>query len=159
LSTAGAPEWSKGPQGPAGAPGPSFARGHFRTGSHTLGEEFKTLAELELPKGYHMLHAKLDAYEFEVLGSEVWQIVTCRLRGEKAAGGGAVTLDVARMEVNDETPERAAMSLLGVWWVESGFDDISLECRNSGGLASPPAEVTNVKLLAQEVGGWTAVAN
>ncbi len=155
------PQGAVGAPGPAGPAGPSFARGHFRSKAHVLTDEFQTLASVDLPKGYYVLTAKLDAYEPEALGSEVWQIVTCRLRGQKAGQDGANTLDVVRFEVNDEAPERAAASLTGVWWVENGWDTVSLQCEQDGGFPGNPvdASVDHIKLLAQQVGGWVATVD
>ena len=155
------PQGAAGAPGPAGPAGPSFARGHFRSDPQFLTESFQTLASLDLPKGHYVLSAKLDAYETEALGSEVWQIVTCRLRGQKAGQDGAATLDVVRFEVNDEAPERAAATLMGLWWVESGWDTVSLQCQQDGGFPGNPvdASVNHIKLLAQQVGGWLATVD
>ena len=70
------PKGATGPQGPAG---PSFARGHFRTGEKFVGTSYETLATVDMPAGMYVLSGKASTYQHEILGTDWWAMVSCRL--------------------------------------------------------------------------------
>jgi hypothetical protein len=149
------PKGATGPQGPAG---PSFARGHFRTGNKTLSPNWTNLASVDLPKGMHTAMGKAVTNQLEVLGFEVWTTVRCRLLQRSAAGAETV-LDEPKAEVGDEGNERSTMSMMGLAYVPEGTDKLHLQCMWDDGDGGNENRLDHIKLIAQQVGGYTALVN
>jgi hypothetical protein len=147
-----------GPKGATGPAGPSFARGHWRTSSIVTSDEYRTFVESALPAGNFVVTAKLDAFMREIPGSAHWGELKCRLRVDKAEGGG-VTLDTIRTDVSDNGPEYAAVSLMGLWSDPGGGDDVRVECKSDGSWMNVHPKLGNIKLMTQEVGGYTVLAD
>jgi hypothetical protein len=155
------PQGPAGPKGATGAQGPagiSFARGHFRTGAKEVGVAYENVASVDLPKGMHSVAGKLSIYEPELLAGKLWAEVDCRLL-QKSAAGAETVLDVTHAEVTDDWIERASMSLMGLAYVPEGTDKLHLQCRDSGGVGGDYLQLNNVKVMAHQVGGYTALVN
>ena len=152
------PTGATGPKGATGAAGPSFARGHWRTSSIATRDTYRTFVKSALPAGNFVVTAKLDAFMPEVVGSIHWGVIKCRLRVDRAEGGGQ-TLDTVRTDVSDNGPEYAAMSLMGLWSDAGGGDEVRVECLSDGSWMDRHPELGNIKLMTQEVGGYTVLAD
>jgi hypothetical protein len=150
------PKGATGPQGPAG---PSFARGHFRTSTHNVGTSYQTLATVDMPAGMHAISGKASIYISEILGTEWWAMVSCRLL-QKSPAGAETAHDVSHTEVSDDYNERSSLSLMGLAYVPAGqTDKLHLQCTDDGGIGGELTTLNNVKVIAQQVGGYTALAN
>ena len=118
-----------------------------------------TLATVDLPAGLHVLAGKASTYEREALGTEWWAMVSCRLL-QKSPAGAETEQDVSHMEVGDDYNQRATLGLMGLAYVPAGqTDKLHLQCKDDGGIGGDLNHVTNVKVIAQEVGGYSAVVN
>ena len=61
------------------------------------------------------------------------------------------------VEVSDDGPEWAAMSLAGLVSIDGGQGTVLLECKDDGGVVAGDATwIRKAKLDVQEVGGWYA---
>jgi hypothetical protein len=150
------PKGATGPQGPAGK---SFARGHFRTGWFDASLDYETFATVDLPAGLYSLAGKANLYNEEMPVASTWATVSCRLL-QKAASGAQTVHDITRAEVGDDYNEHASVSLLGLAEVPAGqTDKLHLQCKDDGGVGGYMTQVSNVKVLAQEVGGYTKFVN
>jgi hypothetical protein len=148
------PKGATGPQGPAG---PSFARGHFRNGWHEpTADAYRTFARVDMPKGLHIVSGKAIVHMREAWGHEYWAAVTCRLAHRRDEG--VQVLDKSVVEVSDGGPEYATLSLEGLAVVDSASDPMRLQCIDDGGPGGLLVELKHIKLITQEVGGWTAKA-
>jgi hypothetical protein len=147
------PKGATGPQGPAG---PSFVRANYRAGwIGGLTGTFATVAKVTLPPGFHHVDAKLHSYAGDLPGpADYWEDVNCRLI--VMTPEGEVGLDQSIAEISDGGPERAAISLTGLYWVPAGeAHTAALQCRADGDWSSPGVKVGDIKLAAAEVGGYT----
>ena len=150
------PKGATGPQGPAG---PSFARGHFRTGEKYVGTSYETLATVDMPAGMYVLSGKASTYQQEILGTDWWAMVSCRLL-QKSPAGAETVQDTSHTEVNDDYNERASLGLMGLAYVPAGqTDKLHLQCKDDGGVGGEMNSINNIKVIAQQVGGYTAAAN
>ena len=153
------PAGPKGATGPQGAAGVSFARGHFRNGSHTIGTDYTTLATVDMPSGMFMLSGKANVYLSEMPVLEMWSMHTCRLL-QKASSGAETVHDIATTEVSDDYSERSNLSMMGLAYVPPGqTDKLHLQCKDDGGIGGDMNSVNNIKVIAQQVGGYTAAVN
>jgi hypothetical protein len=92
------------------------------------------------------------------LPAALWAQLTCRVRA--VVGGETTILDYAQFELSDRGPELGAMSLMGVLYVPAGQGaTVNLDCKDDGGTGSGYIELRYPKLMAQQVGGWTAQIN
>jgi hypothetical protein len=149
----------KGPAGPQGPAGPSFVRGHFRVSTDIhVGETWKTLAMVDIPKGLYSVQGKAGAFMEEILGEEFWAAVTCRLYVSTPSDDDPV-LDKATIEISDNGPEYASMPLMGLHHTPGLGETVKLQCKDDGGPGGANTTLRNVKLMVQQVGGWTATAN
>jgi hypothetical protein len=150
------PKGATGPQGPAG---PSFARGHFRTGEKYVGTSYETLATVDMPAGMYVLSGKASTYQHEILGTDWWAMVSCRLL-QKSPAGAETVQDTSHTEVNDDYNERASLGLMGLAYVPAGqTDKLHLQCKDDGGVGGEMNSINNIKVIAQQVGGYTAAVN
>jgi hypothetical protein len=169
-NTAG-PKGATGPQGPAGPAGPkgatgpqgpagvSFARGHVRNDNQDIGTSYTTLATVDLTAGLHQVSGKANVYIGEAPFIEVWAVNTCRLL-QKASSGAETVHDVASEEIGDDYNDRASMSMMGLAYVPAGHTDkLHLQCKDDGLVGGELNSVNNVKLIAAQVGGYTAKLN
>ena len=63
-------------------------------------------------------------------------------------------------EVSDDYNERASLGLMGLAYVPAGqTDKLHLQCKDDGGIGGDLTTLNNIKLIAQQVGGYTAIAN
>jgi hypothetical protein len=147
------PKGATGPQGPAG---PSFVRANYRAGwIGGLTGTYATVAKLVLPPGFHHVDAKLHGYAGDLPGpADYWEDVNCRLI--VMTPDGEVGLDRSAAEISDGGPERAAISLTGLYWVPAGeAHTAALQCSADGDWSSPGVKVGDIKLTAAEVDGYT----
>jgi hypothetical protein len=155
-----------GPQGPKGATGsqgpagPSFVRGHFRTGTHYPGSDYATFAQVSMPQGLHQVSGKAVAYQGEIPFVSVYSMISCRLLQQNADGSTKI-LDIAQEEVGDDDGERGTLSMQGLANVTSGTATLKLQCHDNGMLTGGGSSdaLQHIKVFAQQVGGWTALAN
>jgi hypothetical protein len=150
-----------GPKGATGAQGPagiSFARGHFRTSRKMLNHNWTTYATVDLPKGMHTVMGKAVTHQDELLGFAIWTEVGCRLVQRSAAGAETV-IDVAQTEVGDNDNESATMAMMGFAYVPEGTDKLHLQCERVHEVGYQDNWVDDIKVIAQQVGGYTALAN
>lgn len=154
------PKGATGATGPQGPAGPSFVWARFRNQNLYPAMWFTTVARLKLPKGLYRVSAKTVAFQDEVPGYEAWTLVTCRLVRNDPNGDIAEYLDQSQAEVSDEGPERSTLSLDGLVYVPAADGEVAFQCKDDGGFISGPNnELRNSKLLAQQVGGYTADAS
>jgi hypothetical protein len=149
-----------GPQGPQGPAGPSFARAHFRSGYFDTGTSYASYAHVDLPAGLYTVSAKAGGWmDFPQVGPySYWAQLTCRVRA--VVDGETTNLDYAQFELSDHGPELGAMSLMGVLYVPAGKSaTVHLDCKDDGGQGGDILELRYPKLMAQQVGGWTAAIN
>ena len=86
-------------------------------------------------------------------------MVSCRLL-QKSPAGAETVQDTSHTEVNDDYNERASLSLMGLAYVPAGqTDKLHLQCKDDGGVGGEMNTITNIKVIAQQVGGYTALAN
>ena len=143
-------------QGPAGR---SFARGHFRANDKNVGTSYETVATVDMPAGLYALSGKASTYMYEALGTEWWAMVSCRLL-QKSPAGAETVQDVSHTEVSDDYNERASLSVMGLAYVPAGqTDKLHLQCKDDGGIGGDMNSINNIKVIAQQVGGYTAAAN
>jgi hypothetical protein len=147
-----------GPAGPAGPAGPSFARGHFRSGTHTAGTSYVTMATVDMPKGLYVVNGKASTYQKEILGTTWYAMVSCRLL-QKSAAGAETVLDTSHTEVSDDGSERATLSVMSFAYVPEGTDKLMLQCKDDGGIGGEMNELNNLKVMAQQVGGYSLAVN
>ena len=62
-------------------------------------------------------------------------------------------------EVSDDYNERASLPLMGFAYVPSGTDKLHLQCKDDGGIGGDLNDLNNIKVIAQSVGGYSALAN
>lgn len=146
---------AKGATGPQGPAGPSFARANYKGGTwHQVGTSYATLAEVDLPKGMHTIQGKLTTGQGEVPLIEAWARVTCRII-QRSAGGAETLIDYTQAEVGDNANEFAALSMIGVAYVPEGTDKAFLQCKDDGGPGGEYNNLAHIKLIAQQVGGYS----
>lgn len=151
------PQGAKGETGPQGPAGPSFARGHWKNGDVQMTSEYQVVDSMVLPAGYYVLTARAEAFHVEWLGVEWWSKVSCRLRVVQNEGGSPV-LDGASVEISDEGPEYAVISLMDLHHDADGGDEVVLQCKDDNDVVGY-TKVQRLKLMAQEIGGYTALSD
>ena len=86
-------------------------------------------------------------------------VTTCRLL-QKADSGAQTVHDVAFTEISDDTTDRDTVPLMGLAYVPAGqTDKLHLQCKDDGLVSGYLNNVEDVKLIAMQVGGYTATAN
>jgi hypothetical protein len=151
------PQGPKGDTGPQGPAGMSFARGHWKNGEVKMTSEYQVVDSMVLPAGYHMLMARVEAFHTEWLGVEWWSKVSCRLRVVQNEGGSPV-LDGASVEISDEGPEYGIISLMDLHYDADGGDEVVLQCKDDNDVIGY-TKVERMKLMATELGGYTALSD
>ena len=87
-----------------------------------------------MPQGLHQVSGKASAYEYEVLGTDVWSMVTCRLLQHNPDGSDEV-LDISQDGRRRRGPRSAwTMSLQGLANVTTPTATLRLQCKDDGGL-------------------------
>jgi hypothetical protein len=153
------PKGEMGSQGPAGPAGPSsFARAHYKEGWSTLDNDYHAVDTLQLPTGYHAITARAELFQPEWLGVEWWSKVTCKLMVHKD-GGGSEMLDINTIEIGDEGPENGEISLMALHHSQGAGDGLGLECHTDSNITDFPTEIGRIRLMAQELGGYTVLSD
>jgi hypothetical protein len=131
-----------------------YVKGPWETES-----QWKTVASLTLPKGgYYHISAKAHGYMKEMLGVEVWTDLRCRLL-QVRPNGTQTELDYIRTDINDESPERAALALEGLMWTENDGESVRMECGDNDSEIGGWSYLNDSKLFAQAIGGYTVSAS
>jgi hypothetical protein len=150
------PKGATGPAGPQGPAGPSMVRAHYKTGVWYTDTEYETIAWVNMPKGKHHVSAKATVYISEMLG-EHFAAVNCRLYQDPGNGAQMIALDQSQVEVSDDGPDLATISLEGLANVTTSLQALKLQCKDDGGVGGMIVRLEQVKLFAQEIGGYSTL--
>jgi len=148
---------AQGPKGEQGPAGPSFARAHYRDGFQVMHSDFNINNNLVLGAGYHMITARMEAFAFEYPVIEWWSEITCRLR-VISTDGGAPVIDEATVRLSDDGPSHGMLNLVAFHHDPDGGDEMTVECKDDNVLIGI-TKVGNMRLVAQELGGYTVLSD
>ena len=61
-----------------------------KEGEKFVGTSYETLATVDMPAGMYVLSGKASTYQHEILGTDWWAMVSCRLLQKSPAGAETV---------------------------------------------------------------------